>query len=194
MSKLQKGFGALSMVKTLMKSAGTQLKKAASRSGQREQEVSSGNDHYQVPQGVKDLSPGDLDTAGGGGAPFVHGMVDPFPGKSAKGKNLAKYVTSGEAEAMARAAAAEAKVEILESMPSGPSFGKRPAAFDVTKVLGGGDKSESASIMKNVSIERLHDPDTNRTEVGKMIGNMILGGHGKSVFDADFRGNAGVKS
>jgi phage head maturation protease len=193
MQKIQKAYGTLQMVKTLTKSAGVQLKKAAGRSGEAEQEVSSGNEHYQVPAGIKDLSPGDMATAGGGSMPFEHGMIEPFPGKGAKAKSMTKYVTSGEAEALARAAAAEAKVEILESMPAGPTNGRRPAAFDVSKVFGS-DKDEASSIMKGVSVERLHNPDTNRQEVGKMIGNMILGGHGKSVFDSDFRGAAGVKS
>jgi len=190
MEKIQKAYGAIQMVKTLTKSAGVQLKKAAGRSGEREQEVSSGNEHYQVPQGVRDLSPGDMDTAGGGSPPFVQGMIEPFPGKSAKSGKQG-LITQAHAEALAKAAAAEAKVELLESMPVGPSGGRRPAAFDLTKVTAGGDGD---SIMKGVSVERLHNPDTNRSEVGKMIGNMILGGHGKSVFDTDFRGSAGVKS
>ena len=190
MGALNKAFGSASTLKTFIKSANVQLKKAASRSGQRGQEVSDGNADYKVPVGVKDLTPGDVDTAGGTSAPFVHGMETPFPGKSAKVRK--GFVSATEAEALARAAAAEAKVEVLGALPSAPVFGKRPAITDMSKIIGG-TKDEAVSIMKGVDPADLtRDEESNARAVSKMIGNMILGGHGKSVFDDNFRGTGGL--
>ena len=190
MEKLQKAYGALTTVKTMMKAAGGQLKKAASRSGQRGQEVSDGNSDYQVPAGVKDLTPADMDTAGGSSPPFVHGMETPFPGKSAKVKK-GGMISTDHAEALARAAAAEAQVEILAKQPGTPVFGKRPAVFDMTKIVGG-TNDEAVAIMKGVDPTDLtRDETSNAKAVSRMIGNMIVGGHGKSVLDSTFSGTVG---
>lgn len=190
MSSLNKAFGSSSTLKTFIKSANVQLKKAMSRSGQRGQEVSDGNEDYQVPVGVKDLSPGDLDTAGGSSPPFVHGMETPFPGKSAK--TARGMISASEANALARAAAAEAQVEILSKLPSAPVFGKKPVLADMAKIVGG-TQDEAVSIMKGVDPADLtKDETSNARAVSRMIGNMIIGGHGKSVMDDSFRGMGGL--
>jgi hypothetical protein len=198
MEKLQKAYSDLTTLKTLIKSAGGQLKKAMSRSGQRGQEVSDGTEDYKVPEGVKDLSPSDVDTAGGSSPPFVHGMETPFPGKSAK-TNLAKFVKDGKipveiAELLAERAALEGQVEALGKLPAGPVFGKKPSAFDMTKIVGGTkDDPTAAIIMKGVDPADLtKDEASNAKAISKMIGNMIIGGAGKSVFDNDFHGTGGL--
>lgn len=199
MRALQKAYGALNSMKTFQKAASDHLAKAASRAGQRGQEVSDPEAGvYEVPPGIKDLSNNDLVTAGPGGGesgstPFVHDMLTPFPGKSAKIKK--GLVTAAEADAMARAAAAEAKVEILEKLPAGPVFGnRRPAAFDLSK-LGVGNSDEAKSLFKGIRPEDLASENENvrRSSVAKFIGNHIFGGHGKSVFDSDFHGTLGAE-
>lgn len=189
MEKLNKGYAMLKGMQTMIKSASTQLKKAAGMSAQ---SPTSGNANYQVPAGVKDLSISTLDNAGGAGDNFEHGMITPFPGKSAKPKLMKGMVSADHAEALARAAAAEAKVEVLSSMPAAPVHGRKPVAFDVSKIAD--DKDAGTAIMKGVDPSRLADPEGNRGEIGKMITNMIVGGHGKSVFDPSFRGAAGAKA
>jgi hypothetical protein len=125
-----------------------------------------------------------------GGAPIVHGMETPFPGKGAKVKK--GYISSTEAEALVRAAAAEAKVEVLSKMPAGATFGKRPVLADMAKIIGGTDAA-ATSIMKGVDPADLtKDEDSNSRAVSKMIGNMIVGGHGRSVLDDSFRGTGGM--
>jgi hypothetical protein len=193
MEKLQKAFGDLQTVKTMIKAAGGQLKKAMSRSGQRGQEVTDGTADYTPPAGLKEISPGEIDE---GGAPPVHGMETPFPGKGAKAK-LAKFIKNGQipveiAELFAENAALESQVEALGKLPGTPVFGKRPAAFDMAKIVGGND-AEGLSIMKGVDPADLtKDEQSNSKAVAKMIGNMILGGHGKSVFDSGFNGTGGL--
>ena len=198
MEKLQKAFSDLQTVKTMMKSAGGQLKKAMSRSGQRGQEVSDGNADYQVPAGIKDLSPGEIDTAGGSSPPFVHGMETPFPGKSAKAM-LAKFSKDGKisvelAEMLSENAALAAQVEALGKLPAGPVFGKKPTVFDMTKIVGGTkDDPSAAVIMKGVDpADITKDEQSNSRAIAKMIGNMIVGGQGKSVFETDFHGTGGL--
>jgi Caudovirus prohead serine protease len=196
MEKLQKAFSNLQTVKTMTKSAGGQLKKAMSRSGQRGQEVSDGTSDYVVPAGVKDLTPGQIDTAGGSSEPFVHGMETPFPGKSAKSK-LTKFIKNGQipveiAEMLAENAALEGQVEALGKLPAAPVFGKRPAAFDVAKIVGGTEDGR-ATIMKGVDPADLtKDETSNSRAIAKMIGNMIVSGQGKSVFETDFKGTGGL--
>jgi hypothetical protein len=196
MSELNKAYGTATSMKTFMKSANMQLKKAMSRSGQRGQEVSDGNEDYQVPAGVKDLTPGEIDTAGGTSPPFVHGMETPFPGKSAKAI-LAKYAKDGKipvelAEMFAENATLQGQVEALAKLPAGPVFGKKPAAFDMAKIVGG-TTDGAAVVMKGVDPADLtKDEQSNSRAISKMIGNMIIGGQGKSVFETDFRGTGGL--
>lgn len=190
MEKLQKAFGDLQTLKTMVKSASTQLKKAASRSGQRGQEVSDGNSDYQVPAGVKDLSPGEVEQAGPGGPVFQHGMETAFPGKSAKIQK--GMVSANEAALAAELAAANARVEILSAMPAAPAFGKKPVLVDMTKIAGG-TRDEAAAIMKGVDPSDLTKDETSNTHaISRMIGNMIVGGHGKSVLDGSFNGTGGL--
>jgi hypothetical protein len=119
-------------------------------------------------------------------------METPFPGKMAK--KFRGYITPEMAELMAKAAAAEAKVEVLEKMPAAPLNGRRPSTFDVSKLgRSEGNNNLSSDLLKGVDISAIGsgNESTHTTEVGKVIGNMILGGHGRSVFDPSFHGRAG---
>jgi hypothetical protein len=199
MKMLQKAYGNLTTLKTFVKAANMQLKKAAGRSGQRGQEVSDGDSFYEVPPGIKDLSPGDLATAGPGSTargsePPLHSLEARFPGKMAK----RGYVSATEAEALVRAAAAEARVDVLEKLPAGPVNGRRPALFDTAKFAGDGTANNrgilgDADIMKGVSINALasNDEEIRKAGVGRLIGNMIVNGKGRNVFDPSFHGTVG---
>ncbi len=215
MSSLQKAFGALNTMKTFMKAADGQIKKAASvagRSGQRGQETSDGQGRfYQVPAGVHDLSPADLATASPGGE--GSGSVPPmyptdggvYPGKVAKRMQKAGYVSAETAEALARAAAAEAKVEVLERTPVVAGNGRRPYAFNVNKAFNtGGDVNNGNADLTKTLFEGVDpgalmsgDEQAHTSATAKIIGNMVTnpGKFGKSVlFDANFRGGAGFKA
>lgn len=194
MSKLQKAYGELEKLGTFVKAANMQLKKMAARSGQQgQQPTDSEAGIYEVPAGVKTLSPVDLATAGPGGnergsEPPILGMEQPYPGKVAK--QFRNYVSPEMAALMAKAAAAEAKVEVLEKMPAMPASGRRPAAFDVSKLSGDPDLSKSLFRGVNTAAIGSGNESAHTSEVGKIIGNMILGGHGKSVMDPAFHGRA----
>lgn len=203
MEKLGKAYQSMEAMKTFMKAASVHLKKAASRSGQRGEEVGDSKaPWYTVPEGVHDLNPGDISTAGPGGdnhgsAPPLHSLEDRFPGKSAKKSARTAVaergmITAEHAEALQRAAAAEAEANLLKSMPSG---GKRPLAFDVTKLSGanGGDTDAARALLNGVDVGGLASEDENirKANVGRMLGNMIVNGQGRSVFDPSFHGSAG---
>lgn len=207
MSKLAKAYGSLQAMKTFMKSANVQLKKAASgRSGQRGQEAGDPEAGvYEVPMGVKDLSPATLAGAGPG-SPGRRGSQPPGPinmaGGDARSVKAAKgdeQISRGEAEALARAAAAEAKLDVLGKLPA-PS-GHRPLAFDPNRLVAGGGSGsglgappEAEVLLKGVNLADLNSGDESRQNqaTAKVLGNMILGGLGKSMFDPDFHGVAGA--
>lgn len=198
MEKLNKAHSDLQMVKTLMKGASEQLKKV-SRAGEQGQETGdSEGGFYEVPTGVKDLDPDHMATLSpgsteSGSMPPVLGMEHPFPGKSAKtagrGRGV-QVVSAREAELMAKVAAAEAESNILKSMPA--ANGRKPYAFDVSK-LGIGNGADSSDLFKGVRAESLvsDNEQVRKTAVGTVIGNMILGGKGQSLFDSNFHGTAG---
>jgi cation transport regulator ChaB len=193
MRSLNKAYSDLTAMKTFIKAVGVNMEKAAS-AGQRGQSVNDPEPgFYQVPPGIKDMSEDEMERLGPGGegsgsSPPLNILGQQFPGKAAT------TYTQSEAEALQRAAAAEAKVEILERMPSMPSGGRRPYPFDVSK-LGLGDGRDSSSMFKDVNPVSLasDDEETRKSAVGKVIGNMIIGGHGRSVFDPHFHGVAGAR-
>lgn len=198
MSKLQKAYGELEKLGTFVKAANVQLKKAASRSGQPGQQPTDPEPgFFEVPMGLKELTPAEMATAGPGSKergsePPILRMTEPYPGKFAKGNRRLASVSAEVAQLLMEKAAAEAKVEVLERMPA-VGNGRRPAAFDVSK-LGLGDGSDSTSLFKGVTANSLasDDEETRKSAVGRVIGNMIQGGHGKSVFDPSFHGTAGA--
>lgn len=196
MEKLQKAYALGKAVKTHLKAANSQIKKAAGRSGERGQEAGDAESgFYEVPAGVHDLNPSDLEMAGPGSksrgsAPAILGMEHEYPGKGAKVK-YAKYLTPDHVELITRAAKAEAQVEILSKLPAG-SGGSRPALFNAKNL--GHDPKTAEMLMKNVDPLGLVSTDerTREQAVGTLIGNQILSGMGKSVFSSDFQGTAGA--
>lgn len=187
MEKLQKAFTSLNAMKTFSKAASQHMAKAAGNRGPLE-----GTDEYTVPMGVKGKTNKEMSTEGPGGgesgsAPPELMLDTMFPGKAAK----ANY-TPIEVEMALRLAAANGKVEALEKMPAMPSGGRRPAAFDTSKFFG--KSADTTSLFKGVDIDAVQsaDPDEHNRAISRVFGNMVAGGHGKSVFDTSFHGTAGA--
>jgi hypothetical protein len=195
MKYLQKAYGDLSTLKTFVKAADMQIKKAAGRTGQTEQSPTTGNEFYRVPAGVDALSESELVHAGpgskGGGSDPIDWGLETGPKKMAK-----TYWSQAEVQALTRAAAAEAKVDLLEKMPAMPSSGRKPHLFDTTKLGLGNSARDSTSLFEGVSEHALvsDDESIRKSAVGKVIGNMIVNGHGRQVFDPSFHGTAGAKA
>jgi phage head maturation protease len=197
MEKVQKAYSDLSTLKTMMKSARVNIAKAAGRSGQRGQEAGDADPgFYEVPPGVKDLSPSAMARTGPGGG--ESGSEPPIQAldvewKSARAANMVKrgYVSRDEADALARAAAAEAKVEVLEKMPANGG-GRRPVLFDARHLTS--EPSRAKVLMEGVNEAGLvsDDESVRKSAVGTLLGNMIINGMGKSVLDPDFRGRGGI--
>jgi hypothetical protein len=92
-----------------------------------------------------------------------------------------------------KAARLEAENALLKSMPAAPSGGRRPNGFDLSKFGGGSAESDNA-LLKGINPADLQSQDesTRETAVAKMVGNMIIGGRGQTVFDPNFHGTAGL--
>jgi hypothetical protein len=199
MEKLGKAYQSLDSMKTFMKAANNHLKKAAGRTGQSGEEVGDSKaPWYTVPQGVHDMSQSELATAGPGGdnhgsSPPAYSMETVYPGKAAKKSAKPNgFISPEHAEALVRMATAEAEANLLKSMPA--SNGRRPLAFDVSKLAGENGNSEATQqLLSGVDAHGLISEDENarKVAVGKLVGNMIMGGHGRSVFDPSFHGSAG---
>jgi phage head maturation protease len=210
MEKLQKAYGELDKARVFGKAAIGNLTKAESmpgRSGQKGQEVGDGNAHYKVPEGLKDLSPRDLATAGPGGTssggappqyPLDGGV---YPGKADTGGDLAKYVKDGQIPAdvvqlLVEKAQAQAEAEALRRVPANAG-GRRPYAFDLTKVVGPENatpKDLNKALFDGVDPNALNSGDelAHTQASARVIGNFLTSGHfGKSVFDPAFKGAAG---
>lgn len=212
MGKLQKAYQEIDKARTMAKAASAQITKAMVRSGQRGQEAGDPESgFFEVPAGVTDLTPAALagaapGTKGGGSQPPMYptdGGV--FPGKAAgNGNDLAKYARNGVvsvevAELLMKNRQAEGELEALRRMPAVGSSGRRPYAFDMTKVMGGTNNSGNGTevneaLFKGVNVGDLDSQDE-RARVAasaKVAGNFLLSGHfGKSVFDPAFNGAAG---
>src|SRR5580765_5505653 len=193
MKFLQKAYSDLSTLKTFVKAADVQIKKAAGRVGERGQMVDDPEPgYYQVPMGITNYSNEELTTLGPSAG--THGSKPEHWSSDERHKMAKKSYTPEEVEALTRAATAEAKVELLEKMPALPSGGRKPALFDTTKLGLGIHDKDSTSLFKDVNPAALASDDENvrRSAVGKVIGNMIVNGHGRPVFDPDFHGTAGA--
>jgi phage head maturation protease/cation transport regulator ChaB len=211
MEKLQKAHAAVTSARTFGKAASGQLEKAAARSGQRGQEAGdSDSGFYEVPAGVKDLSPAALAGAspggdGSGGQPPMYpddGSV--YPGKAA-GADFKKFAKNGQlpveiAELLMKGARDEAELEVLRRMPVGGG-GNKPYTFDLTKVVGGtGGARNTADLNKalfsGVDVTAFGSGDERRHTAASAltIGNLLTSGvFAKSVLSPDFHGAAGSK-
>jgi phage head maturation protease len=156
MKVLQKAFAAIEAAKTFNKAANGQLKKAAGG-------PTDSAPEYTVPAGVKEVSP-----------EASSGMfqLDQDPGAN----GTVKMVSQTEADALARAAAAEAKVSVLEKLPNG---NRRPMPFEMP--IGTPHTGADLSSM---------DPEEAYKVAGAAHIGSILTKGGKSVFDPNFKGGA----
>lgn len=196
MEKLQKAAGQLNAMKTFIKAAESQLEKVG-RSGQRGQEAADGDAFYQVPPGVKDLTPDSMATAGpgskGGGSmppePPDAGQV--FPGKFARNGLVPVEV----AEIMAENAMLKGQVAALDRMGTNR---QRPHNFNVAQAFGQGqpERDKNAVLYEGVDANALNSTEDHirGPEVARIAGNYLLSGQtfGKSLLDPSFRGMAGA--
>ncbi len=204
MEKLQKAYSELEKLGTFAKKASVELKKAA----QAGTGPGDGNEHMQVPPGVKNLNISDLAGAtpgggsGGGMPPMYPGDGSVYPGKAAGGADLMKYAKDGMVplhlvELLQKSAQQEGELEILRRLPSG---GRKPVTFDLTKVGGGvyGDpRAGSDDLFKGVDISKLgSDNEADHTaQTAKIIGNLLTSGsHARSIMDPAFKGAAAGRS
>jgi phage head maturation protease/cation transport regulator ChaB len=209
MEKLQKAYGDLDKARTFAKAVLGNITKAESipgRSGQRGQEAGDPEaGFYEVPAGVKDLSPAAMSgakpgTSGTGGQPPMYpGDGGVYPGKADHGGDLRKYAKNGLvpveiAEMLSKTAALEAENEALRRLPA--PTGRRPYAFDMTKVSAGpsAPRDLQKALFEGVDASALNGQDERaHTEASaRVIGNLLTNGNfGKSVFDPTFKGAAG---
>ena len=210
MEKLQKAYQEIDKARTFGKAAMVQMAKAAGRSGQRGQEAGDGEAGvYEVPAGVKDLSPAAMAGASpGGGASGSQPPVYPvdggvYPGKAAGVSDLQKFAKNGQIPAEVAAlimekAQADGELAALRRLPAAGSGGRRPYAFDMNKIVAGssnGNESVNKALFEGVDPIALGSGDERaHTEASaKVIGNFLTSGHfGKSVFDPAFKGAAGT--
>jgi hypothetical protein len=198
---LQKAYSALMTMKTFIKAADSHLEKAASRSGQRGQEVNdpAGDTPVNKPTGLKDLSPGEMASAGGGGQPPMYptdGGV--YPGKMSKFVDKNGMVPAAVAELMAENAQLAGQASLL-SRVSSPS-NSRPYAFDMSKVYGvdpgrPDDRRRTDILFEGVDPTALQSQDENvrNKAAATVAGNYLLNSSfGKSIVDSGFRGKAGM--
>lgn len=206
MEKLSKAYQLIKTFQTFTKAANEQLKKV-SRSGQRGQEVTDPEGKFfMVPDGLREISPDELSTAGPGSEARVT-MPQPYmlDGPAHKGaKN--EFMTVREAAVREELAAEKAKNEILSSMPMGGQV--RPYGFNLGK---GAKTPESyngipASAFDGIdprSFASLEHPDgpahaaaeLHKSGSAKLLGNFISNrGNAKPIFDPNFHGTAGANN
>ena len=117
-------------------------------------------------------------------------------------------VTQAQAEAMAKAAVAEAKVElltgqnkdlqaILSKTPGGDRKGRVFPVLDKGVMTGheSGEKDKNSILLDGVNLDNIQSPDDRRKAASTMVANMIGNPKvfAKSLFDPSFRGGAGMK-
>lgn len=125
--------------------------------------------------------------------------VEPYPGKAAKAAVPgAGFVSVREAHLMAENAALKAVATATAKTPGGVFKGRTiiaPAGSDPTGQGDASGGSDLSLLMNGIEHVDQNDPTSVKNAAGKMIGNMLAnsGRFGKSVFDPDFRGQAGVK-
>jgi phage head maturation protease len=217
MEKLQKAYGEMEKARTFGKAAMGQMAKGmAGRSGQKGQEAGDPvSGVYEVPPGIMDLSPRDIATAGPGGGqrgsapPLYPDDGSVYAGKSVGANDLAKYAKNGvvsleTAQLLMEKASAESELAALRRMPANFSGGRRPMAFDTSKVF---DVGSNGHVMSQQDINKALFDGVNTNAIGsgderahteasaKAIGNFLTSGHfGKSIMDPAFKGAAGGKS
>jgi hypothetical protein len=219
MSKLQEAFGKAEEARTFGKAAIAKMEKAESipgRSGQRGQEAGDAEPgFYEVPPGVKDLTPAAMSGASPGGResggqpPMYPGDGSVFPGKAEGAFDLRKYadkdgrVPAHIAELVLQGAKNEGELEALRNISRTQlTGGRRPVAFDMTKAFGGAEGTQSRNpaelnkaLFEGVDASAIGSGDENahKTASARVIGNLLSQPNlfGKSILDPSFRGMAG---
>lgn len=208
MEKLQKAYQEIDKARMFGKAAQADIAKAAARSGQRGQEAGDAEGgFYEVPAGVTDLSPSAMSGAapgsksGGSQPPAYPVGGEVYSGKAAGGLDLRKFAKDGKVDAnvmelLLEKSRSDGELEALRRLPAAGSGGRRPYAFDMTKVMGGTqDRTDiNKALFEGVDVNAIGSGDelahTNAT--AKAVGNFLTSGHfGKSIMDPDFRGMAG---
>jgi hypothetical protein len=178
---VQKLYAELASLKQVAKSAKGNLEKAAGR--------------VSAPGTVEDPLAGVYTPDPGGQLQLVSpSEMDSLPAHKGGGSavDLKKYVSTDQVDAMVAMAKLQAENELLKSMPAAPSGGRRPQAFDMSK-LGGGTVEADSNLLKGINPAdfQSHDDSTRETAVAKMIGNSLIHGRGQTVLDPNFHGTAG---
>ena len=209
MEKLQKAYAAINQSRDLGKAATAQLTKAMARSGQRGEEAGDAEaGFYEVPAGVTDLSPAALAGAapgtksGGSQPPMYPGDGSVYAGKAADPFDLRKYadkngqVPAHVAELVMQNARATGELEALRRMPAAGPGGRRPYAFDMSKVVGGttDNTAMNKALFDGVDVNAIGSGDerAHNEAAARTAGNFLMSGRfGKSLFDPEFRGMVG---
>lgn len=211
MEKLQKAYAALDKAMTFGKAAKKQLAKAtARRAGERGQEAGDPEaGFYEVPPGVKDLTPEAMATASPGGRgkggmpPMYPGDGSVYPGKADKGGDLAKFARNGVisadvAQLLLEKAEAQGALEAIKQLPMSALGGRKPMNFDMAKAFGANGERRgdiNKALFDGVDASDLNSGDehTRTSAAAKVAGNFLLSGSfGKSVLDPGFKGTAGL--
>jgi hypothetical protein len=126
---------------------------------------------------------------------------EPYPGTQASEKGVKGgngMISIREAQLLAENAALKAVAASNSRVPGGAFKGRTivmPAGSDPTGQGGGDGGNDIAVLMKGIEGVDQNDPESVRLATGKMIGNMLANSRrfGKSVWDPDFKGQAGVR-
>ena len=126
--------------------------------------------------------------------------TEPYAGKAAGARQAGGipegYISKREADLMAENAALKARQEALSKTPGGVFKGRSIITAqpgDQTGLVENGD--DLSVLMKGIDHVDANDPESRKVAGGRMIGNMLANSRkfGKSVFDPNFRGGAGMK-
>ncbi len=210
MEKLQKAYAEIDKARMLGKAAMAKMEKV-SRAGQKGQEVSDPESpFYEVPPGIKDLTPEMMATlspagSGKGSQPLDYG--NPVVALKGEGQgDLAKFAKNGMVSAevmqlLLEKAQTDGELAALRRLPMSVAGGRRPMAFNTQRLLGdgqGGHKDVGAlnkALFDGVDVGALNGQDerTHTEASARAIGNFIQSGlFGKSVFDPAFKGGAAL--
>lgn len=212
MKAIHSAHASMAKAMELDKSARVYLAKAESMVGQTSESPTTGNEFYEVPGGVDHLGRNPMVTAGpgtkgGSGMPPEYDSITPYPGKAGKVGDLAKafadkngMVPMAMAQLLAKMEKLEGENEILANMQTNGR--RRPHAFNPTTAFGkgagftgaaGDDTPDISTIFKGVNVGAIGsgNEQAHKLEAGKAVGNYLLGGFGKSIMDADFKGLGG---
>ncbi len=204
MEKLQKAYGFAKTARDMGKAAMAKMQKAAARSGQRGQEAGDAEAGvYEVPAGVKDLSPSKLAE---GTPPAYPDAGQVYAGKAAPTGDLAKFagkdgtVPLAVAQMLLEKSQSEAELAVLRRMPVGG--GGRPRTFDTRQLTAGGSYTAfggEANVQKalfdgvDASAIGSGNQQAHQAASARLLGNMLMNPSlAKSITDPTFHGTAGA--